>query len=388
MPVAALGLQVTAERNSRLGSFLPNASRNGSLVALFLLTLLLSLNGCRKKQPNPAELRAITHEMVAAAQKATGRKAEITIRPELGPAAERGAAVRDHIYVTLSDPNRLRALEVGLDQVARRYRLERSSRSAAPGVVRINYGSAGRITHSIHIVSPIERARATTTPQHPGTGPWLALIIDDLGYDPAAADVLFALPFPLTVSVLPNLPHSAQIAEEAQRRGYQVMLHLPMEPGPGDSKPEPVELRSGMSQEDVTRTLAAMLETVPGAVGANNHQGSRATADPQLMAETMTALRDRGLFFVDSRTTTETVAYDEAERVGLRAAYRNVFLDDVPDREAIRRELERAARLAQQQGWSIAIGHPHPATMEALKENLPRLEARGIRLVFASELAR
>ncbi len=142
------------------------------------------------------------------------------------------------------------------------------------------------------------------------------------------------------------------------------------------------------NQEEVARTLTAMLESVPGAVGVNNHQGSRATADAQLMAETMTALRDRGLFFIDSRTTTETVAYQEAERLGVPAAYRKVFLDDVPDRGAIRGELERAARLAQRQGWSIAIGHPHPTTMESLKESLPGLEARGIRLVFASQLAR
>jgi uncharacterized protein len=386
--VAAPGLMVKADRASRPRTFLASAQRKGLLVVLLLLALLFSLSGCRKKQPTPAELRAITLELVAAAQKATGRQAEITIRPELGPAREGSVVARDHIYITLADPGRLRALEDGLDQVARRHQLKRDSRSATPGVVRINYSSAGWTTHSIHIISPIERARMPATPRYPSAGAWLAIIIDDLGYDPAAADALFALPFPLTVSVLPNLPHSAEIAEEAQRRGYQVMMHLPMEPGPGESKPEPVELHPGMNQEEVARTLAAMLESVPGAVGVNNHQGSRATADAQLMAETMTALRDRGLFFIDSRTTTETVAYQEAERLGVPAAYRKVFLDDVPDRGAIRGELERAARLAQRQGWSIAIGHPHPTTMESLKESLPGLEARGIRLVFASQLAR
>src|SRR4029077_3480607 len=122
--------------------------------------------------------------------------------------------------------------------------------------------------------------------------------------------------------------------------------------------------------------------------GVNNHQGSRATADPALMQALMPALRQRGLFFVDSRTTAATVAYDTAEHDGVRAASRKVFLDDTPTREAILAQLDLAARDARRDGWSIAIGHPHPATIAALREGVPRLEARGIRLVFASDVVR
>ena len=130
-----------------------------------------------------------------------------------------------------------------------------------------------------------------------------------------------------------------------------------------------------------------MLDTVPHAAGVNNHEGSRATADTALMEALMPALRARGLFFIDSRTTAATVAYDTAERSGVRAASRKVFLDDTPERAAILAQLELAARDALHDGSAIAIGHPHPATIAALAEGVPGLEARGIRLVFASDLA-
>ncbi len=169
------------------------------------------------------------------------------------------------------------------------------------------------------------------------------------------------------------------------------MLHLPMEPlSEGDASegatPEEIELRVGMNQGEVTSALDGMLATVPHAAGVNNHQGSRATADPALMKALMPALREHGLFFIDSRTTAMTVAYDNAERAGVRAASRKVFLDDTPTREAILAQLDLAARDALRDGSAIAIGHPHPATIAALSEGVPRLEARGIRLVFASDL--
>ena len=207
-----------------------------------------------------------------------------------------------------------------------------------------------------------------------------------MGYDRAAADAAFALQFPITLSVIPHLPHSAEVAEEAYRRGDQVLLHLPMEAEAGE-KAEPIELRVGMKADQVERDLDSMLETVPHAAGVNNHQGSRATADAKLMGELMPALRRRGLFFVDSRTTAATVAYDAAERAGVRSASRKVFLDDMTNREAILSQIDLAARDATRDGFAIAIGHPHPATIAALVEAVPRLEASGVRFVFVSQVS-
>ena len=218
------------------------------------------------------------------------------------------------------------------------------------------------------------------------SGPRLAIILDDLGNDPAAAQAIFALSCPITLSVLPNHPHSAEIAEEARRRGYEVMLHLPMQ-SVANEKPEPQELRPGMSAAEVSSFLDGLLRTLPQAAGVNNHQGSQSTADLQLMDELMPVLRQHKLFYVDSRTTTATVAYDTAQRLGVPAGFRNTpFLDDVPELAPVRRQLHLALRKAQEKGEVIAIGHPHSATLQALREVLPEAKTQGVHLVYASEL--
>ena len=228
-------------------------------------------------------------------------------------------------------------------------------------------------------------------PAHPGhpssvTGPRLAIIIDDLGADLAPATALFALDYPLTLSILPNHPHSADIADEARHRGYQVMLHLPMQ-SLANETPEPEELRTGMSSAEVARALTEMLQTVPHVSGVNNHQGSLVTSDPRMMAELMPLLRQRNLFFIDSRTTAATVAYQAAQTARVPSSFRDVpFLDDVRDVSAIRKQLELAIRDAKERGEGIAIGHPHPETLRALAEVLPQVEARGVHLVYASDL--
>jgi polysaccharide deacetylase 2 family uncharacterized protein YibQ len=357
--------------------------------------LLLFLAGCGKKSLSKSELRSVTGEIVAAAQKINGRKSEIAIRPELQP-AKNGSSTRlaaDNIYLSLPDPSQASALSQALNAIAHRHDLA-INETTSPGVIRFDFSYHGLRTHTVHVVTPLlARARPPAAQNRGssnstgGNNPRLAIIIDDLGYDRSAADAVLALNFPLTVSVLPHLPLSSEVAEEAQRRGDQVMLHLPMESEADGAKPEDIELRVGMNASQVNDTLAGMLETVPYAVGVNNHQGSRATADPALMQALMPALRKRGLFFIDSRTDAKTVAYDTAERNGVRAASRKVFLDDVASRAAVLKQLDLAARDAQRDGFTIAIGHPRPATIAALSDGVPHLEASGIQLVFASQLA-
>jgi len=129
------------------------------------------------------------------------------------------------------------------------------------------------------------------------------------------------------------------------------------------------------------------LKNVPDVSGVNNHQGSEATADAALMSELMPVLRDRKLFYVDSRTTAATVAFDTAQHDGVRSAFRNVpFLDDVAEVAAVRKQLELAIRRAREKGEAVAIGHPHPATLQALREVLPHAGEEGVQLVLASEL--
>lgn len=356
-----------------------------SIRSVFLLlTLAFLAAGCQKKSPSRSELRSITRDLVAAAQKAGGRDAEIVIRPEMGARqGERARLVADDIFVNLPDGAKASAVEVALDRTAAHYHLAHVPRSSSPGVIRFDYLLDGRRTQSIHI-NVASAANANRT--EPVSGPRLAIIVDDLGSDVAPAEALLRLRYPLTLSILPSQPHSAEIADKTFRRGDEVMLHLPMEFEGSTAKPEAVELRVGMGAGEVGRLLGQMLEAVPHAAGINNHEGSRATTDPALMADVMAVLRQRNLFFIDSRTTAATVAYDAARQAGVRAASRNVFLDDVETREAILRQIDLAERDATKEGSAIAIGHPHPATIAALEEALPQLKARGVRLVFASAL--
>lgn len=357
----------------------PTTSRPGisTRLALFFV-LALALAGCQKKSPRTSELRLITGDLVAAAQKAAGRDAEIAIRPEMGKLKREPAhVVADDIFINLHDAAKREAVVAALDRAAARDHLSRVTRPSSPDFVRFDYLLNGRRTQSVEIALP-----------NSANAPRLAIIIDDLGSDLAPAETLLKLHYPLTLSILPNQPHSAQIAEETFRRGDQVMLHLPMEFAGNTAKSETVELRVGMGAGEVDNLLAGMLEAVPHATGVNNHEGSLATADPSLMAAVMSFLRRRNLFFIDSRTTAATVAYDAARKAGVRAASRNVFLDDVESRAAILRQLDLAARDATKQGSAIAIGHPHPATLAALAQALPQLKSRGIHLVFASTLAR
>ncbi len=375
------------ETARQIFTFSPQNRAPVRLILFFITAIIVFfVSGCGSKKISKTEIRAVTSEIVSAAQRISGHRSEVTIRPEL-QSSKIGAgrlSVADNIYISLSDSSETNAIRKTLEEIADRHKLSMVETSSA-GVVRFDYTFDGVRTHTIHLVTPLS-ARRRAPAVHGRENSRLAIIIDDLGYDRSAADALLALGFPLTVSVLPHLPSSSEVAEEAYRRGDEVMLHLPMQSESPTAKTEEVELRVGMNIEQVDSALAGMLETVPHAVGVNNHQGSRATADPALMAELMPELRRRGLFFVDSRTLASTVAYDTAERFGVRAASRKVFLDDSAKPEAILGQLELAARDAERDGSAIAIGHPRPDTIAVLAQGLPRVESRGIRLVFVSEL--
>ena len=360
--------------------------RRFPLVHILFVVLLI---GCGEKSISKHDIRGITSEIVAAAQKTTQRKSEIAIRPEVQPKpneSDTGLPSADDVYVTLSDASQANGLKQALGSIAQRHNLS-ISETTSDSVLRLDFLFKGMRTHTVHIVTPLAARSHALVPQRGvASDAKLAIILDDMGYDRAAADAALKLQFPITLSVIPHLPLSTEVAEEAYRRGDQVLLHLPMEAEAGEAKAERIELRVGMKADQVERDLDGMLDTVPHAAGVNNHQGSRATADVRLMAELMPALRQRGLFFIDSRTTAATVAYDAAERAGVRSASRKVFLDDTPKRDAILSQLDLAARDATRDGFAIAIGHPHLATIAALVEAVPRLEGQGVRFVFVSDV--
>jgi uncharacterized protein len=366
-----------------------------SITFFILAVALFFVAGCKKKSapPSNAGIRNITREFVFAARNASGGRAEVGMRPEYAPRqpGKQQTLAADHIYITVpltksGVPDRAThdAIETEMARVAEFHHLQRVTRPGESGLERFDYLIDGRRTQSIHLITPLPNAEAVTAPVG---RPRLAIVIDDLGNDRGQADSLFRLSYPLTISVLPHEANSGEIAEEAHRRGYQVMLHLPMASNAGD-RDEAIELHPGMASADVDRMFAAMLDTVPYAAGVNNHEGSLGTADQKLMDELMPLLHQHNLFFIDSRTTAATVAETTAHAAGVAAARRNVFLDDEQSVPAIRKQFVLAIRDAREKGSALAIGHPHPETLVVLNEMLPEAERQGVRLVFASDLAR
>ncbi len=217
----------------------------------------------------------------------------------------------------------------------------------------------------------------------------VAIIIDDMGSSMQEAESLLAIKAPLTFSIIPGLGKGREVAEAAHARNHEVMLHMPMEPRDYPQRRlEKNGLLMAESDQEIGRQVNEYVRTIPYAIGANNHMGSRFTEDNQKMRDVLLVLKERGLFFVDSMTTPNSVGLKLAREMGVRTAARNVFLDNVQDVSAIRTQIEQLARLAARRGSAIGICHPHPATIEALAVELPILQKRGITFVYASELVR
>jgi len=369
-----------------------SSTRLALLGACFLFAAFLS--GCKKKEEpglTPAQIHQITRSLAAAASSAVPPGTPIKLRQG---ASGQGPGNTDYLRVVLKNDsagaNRavVAKLLQNLNAVATRNHLTQDPAIQTGELLHFTLRHAGAQVLEIEIVTratPVCSAEIEK-PAGKAANARLAIIIDDLGSDRAAAEAVLALGYPLTISVLPNHDHSFDIAQEAHRRGFQVMLHLPMQ-SVANETPEAQELHPGMPAPEVAALVDQFLQNVPDAAGVNNHQGSQATADPALMDELMPVLRDRHLFYVDSRTTAATVAYDAAQDFGVRSAFRSVpFLDDVAEVAAVRKQLELALRGAREKGEAVAIGHPHAATLQALREILPQAQAQGVRLVPASEL--
>lgn len=239
------------------------------------------------------------------------------------------------------------------------------------------------------IGKPAEQARKER--RGPGTGEktvFVAIVIDDLGQDLTPARELIALPARITFSVMPGLPHSKKIAELAIKNNREVLLHLPMEPRNGNGRRQPTGiLRSDMTPMDFMNTIAEDIESVPGAIGVNNHEGSALTENREAMKFLMAELKARDLRFLDSLTSPKSVAYATAKEFGVKAAKRDVFLDNEGDNPtSIRKQFDELSRIAKERGKAIGIGHPHPATVSELRKWLAGAEDEGIEIVPASKL--
>ena len=217
----------------------------------------------------------------------------------------------------------------------------------------------------------------------------IAIIIDDMGSSMREADTLLAMNTPLTISIIPGLNKSKAVAEEVHRKGGEVMIHIPMEPKDYKEKPfEKSGLLLSMSDNDIRERMKGYLDGVPNAVGANNHMGSRFTEDRSKMAVVLEILKHKGFYFVDSKTSPLSLGDHLAREMGIPAAARSVFLDNVQDVRAINVQLAKLAEIARKNGSAIGICHPHKATLDVLASTLPELKKQGLHFVYASALVK
>ena len=218
------------------------------------------------------------------------------------------------------------------------------------------------------------------------TLPKIAIIIDDIGYDTDMAKKFLKLDSSLTFSVLPYSPFSKKIAEIARTRGCETMLHLPMEPNEYPAiDPGPGALLTAMSPDELIEQLKADLNSIPNIKGVNNHMGSRMTSSSTQMYQIFSILKKRGLYFIDSKTTPDSICRPSARLLQVPFAERDVFIDHVQDPDFIRKQIELLIRIAEKYGTSIGIAHPHEQTYQVLRDILPEIKKR-VTIVPASNL--
>ena len=249
-----------------------------------------------------------------------------------------------------------------------------------PKPYRITQPKAGPVHHS---VPDYEAFRHETVPPPPPitkikpvtNGIPVAIIIDDIGYDREIANAFLALNVPLTFSVLPMGTFNDSIIDRAVKKNIEIMLHQPMEPGNYPSvNPGPGALLTSMTPDALIAQLNANLDSLPRVKGVNNHMGSKLTASSDQMRQVFTILKKRRLFFIDSRTSADTLCRPSAELLDLPFAERDVFIDHEPTHAFVKQQLKLLIKRARQQGYAIGIAHPHPVTLEVLKMMLPELQ--------------
>lgn len=256
--------------------------------------------------------------------------------------------------------------------------LTKGESESATGVMKLAYAVNHRLVEVIRLIPDPDLRRASGK---------IGLIIDDFGY--VKNDIvreIMALEVPVTYAIIPGLTYSKEIARELQARGKTVIVHMPMEPRQGRVEAGGFTLLTSQSEDEIRKRMQAALEAIPAAVGVNNHMGSLATTDSLLLTAALTQLRENGCFFVDSRTSNESIAYAMAQRLGVPALRNNLFIDAIDDTAAIEAKFKLLAAIAKRRGSAIGIGHPRPKTLAMLRKMLPELQALGYTFVPVTAL--
>lgn len=216
----------------------------------------------------------------------------------------------------------------------------------------------------------------------------VAIVIDDFGYNTGNLQTFLDIGEPLTFSILPNLRRSRDVAEAAEARGHEVILHLPLESHRKDVAEETDTIKPGESPKEVTERLAKDIGSIPGLRGVSNHMGSKATEDKELMSAIFVYLKKQDLYFFDSLTSDKSICREAADKAGIRFAKRDAFLDNTNDVEYIEKQLLELEELAFKRGRAIAICHDRKKTAAALARTMPRMARDGVEFVYLSDMVK
>lgn len=215
----------------------------------------------------------------------------------------------------------------------------------------------------------------------------IAIITDDWGYNSELCEPLGEIKSPISVSILPNLKHSLDIVTCAQAAHKEIMLHLPMEPHEVFEKyPANYMIETSMNKRDIEKILNNALASVPLAVGVNNHTGSKATEDNRTMQIVLAFLKQKGLFFVDSLVTSNSVCREVARGVNIPFTQRDIFLDNKNERAYIEGQFAQLVERAKSRGYAVAIGHARHLTLQIIKEQMEQLAPQGYQFVTIRQL--
>ena len=215
----------------------------------------------------------------------------------------------------------------------------------------------------------------------------IGIIIDDFGYrNDEVSDGFLKLDAHLTYAIIPGHKYSTSFGEKATKAGYEVIVHMPMENTGKTYGEEEFVLTTEMDNETIQRRINTAFNQIPTAVGMNNHQGSSASADQRVMSSVARTIKERNLFFIDSRTTVETIAETTMEVFGVPTARRNVFLDNDDDEEKITEQFMKLVKKSEELGSAIGIGHVKPKTLKVLKKHIPELQKKGFKFEFVSKM--
>ena len=237
-------------------------------------------------------------------------------------------------------------------------------------------------------VKEAARKRKFTSVQKRYNNPEVAIVIDDFGYNMNNLDRLFAIKRAVTFSVLPNLPYSKRIAGLASSKGYEVILHLPLESIDLAAPAEADTIKTGMGEKEILALLEKDIASVSGLSGVSNHQGSKATEDKRLMSIVLSDLKKRSLYFFDSLVTDKSVCRDAAAQWRVPYAKRDIFLDNENSPEYVEKQMLSLRRMAFKYGSVIAVCHDRKNTITVLNKMMPELAEEGIRFVYLSEMVK